>query len=268
MRILVTFAVDAEFAPWRKRHGFTRDEVTVPGLPLERPSYEIFKGEVGGAEVNVLLTGIGWENLFVNVTHKVLLHLLKRRLDCCVSAGLAGGLNGELRRGDVVAATELVLPHGGARIQSNKKLLKLAEQCGARIASTLITETHIVSETSAKSEMSKFGDFVDMESYHILQTLSGTQIPAIAVRSISDAACDDLPLDLRKVVKRDGTIRKALLMGELTRNPRKIPPFIRFGLQSNKASRSLANFLDRFVTLFSDYDRRVAAAAYGEVAAQ
>ena len=268
MRILVTFAVDAEFAPWRRRHGFTRTEVTIPGLSLDRPSYEVFEGSVGGSEVSVLLTGIGWENLFVNTAHKALRHLLKREPDCCVSTGLAGGLNGELHPGDVVAATELVLRQGGARILSNKRLLKLAQECGAKIANTLITETHIISEASAKSAMSKFGDFVDMESYHVLQTLTGTQIPALAVRGISDAVWDDLPLDFNKVMERDGRIKKGHLMGELARHPRKIRPLVRFGWQSSRAAHSLADFLDQFLGLFADFDGRVAAAAYGEVAAQ
>jgi adenosylhomocysteine nucleosidase len=268
MRILVTFAVEAEFAPWRKRHRFTRNEVRIPQLPSDRPFYEVYEGDVGGIDVDVLLTGIGWENLFVNIAHKALRDLLKRKPDCCISAGLAGGLSDELRLGDVVAASQLVLLEGGDRISSNKRLIKVAEGCGARIVNTLITESHIVSEASAKSAMSKFGDFVDMESYHILQTVSSTQIPAIAVRGISDAADDDLPLDFNNIIGRDGTLRKRQLFGELARNPQKIPRLIRFGWQSNKASHSVADFLDRFLRSLSDYDDRVATSAYGEVAAR
>lgn len=268
MRILVTFAVEAEFAPWRRRHRFTRDKIRIPGLPLDRPFYEAYEAGVGGIDVDVLLTGIGWENLFINIAHKALRDLLKRKPDCCVSTGLAGGLNDELHPGEVVAASQLVLRQGEARILSNKGLLKVAETCGAKIANTLITESHIVSEASVKSAMSKLGDFVDMESYHILQIVSGTQIPAIAVRGISDSVGEDLPLDFNKIISRDGTLRKRRLIGELARNPKKLPDLIRFGWQSNKASHSLADFLDRFVSSLSDSDGRVAAAAYGEVAAR
>jgi adenosylhomocysteine nucleosidase len=193
---------------------------------------------------------------------------LKRKPDCCVSTGLAGGLDDGLHPGDVVAASEVVLRQGHGRIPSNKRLLKLAENCGARIANALITEKQLVSEASAKSAMSKFADLVDMESYHILQIVSGTQIPALAVRGISDAATDDLPVDFSKIIGRDGTVRKRQLIGELARNPQKIPGLIRFGWQSNKASHSVADFLDRFISSFAEYDGRVAAAAYGEVAAR
>jgi adenosylhomocysteine nucleosidase len=268
MRILVTFAVEAEFAPWRRRHDFTRREINIPQLPLDRPFYEVYEASLRGIDVDVLLTGIGWENLFINVAHKALRDLLKRKPDCCVSTGLAGGLSRELHPGEVVAASQLVLRAGEGRILSNKRLLKVAESCGARIANTLVTETHVVSEASAKSAMSKFGDFVDMESYYILQIVSGTQIPSIAVRGISDASNYDLPVDFNKIIGRDGTVRKRQLIGELARNPGKIPRLIRFGWQSKRASHSVADFLDRFVSSLHDYDGRVAAFVYGEVAAR
>ncbi|HEY6265856.1 MAG TPA: hypothetical protein VIW93_13725 [Candidatus Acidoferrum sp.] len=265
MRILVTFAVDAEFAPWRKRHSFTRNEIRIPQLSFN-PPFDVYEARLAEADVDVLLTGIGWSDLFSGVAHKALRELLKRKPDCCVSTGLAGGLNDEFHLGEIVAASQLVLPQGESRIQSNKRLLKVAESCGARIANTLITESHIISETSSKSAMSKFGDFVDMESYHILQIVSGTQIPAIAVRGISDAADRDLPVDFSKILGRDGTIRKRHLIGEIVRNPLRIPSLIRFGWLNKKATHSLADFLDKFIASLADSDGRVAAAAYGEVA--
>jgi nucleoside phosphorylase len=268
MRILVTFAVEAEFAPWRTRHGFKRHEVRIPQLPLDRSFYEVYEARVAGTAVDVLLTGIGWEDLFCNVAHKALRDLLKRKPDFCVSTGLAGGLNREFRSGDIIAASQLILRGGGGRILSNNRLLKVAENCGARIADTLITEKHIVSEASAKSAMSKFGDFVDMESYHILQVATGSQIPAIAVRGISDAADFEIPVDFNKVLERDGTLRKRQLFKELARHPLKITGLIRFGLQSNNAAHLLADFLDHFIASLEDPDGRVAASAYGEVAAR
>ena len=268
MRVLVTFAVEAEFAPWRRRHGFQRREIKIPQLPVNLPFYEVYEAVLPGIEVDVLLTGIGFENLFWYVAARGLRDLLKRKPDYCISTGLAGGLNSELRLGEIVAASQIVLRRGGDRISSNKRLLKVAEHCGARIVSTLITESYIVSAASSKSAMSKFGDFVDMESYHILQIVTGTQIPAIAVRGISDAADRDLPVDIDKILSRDGAVKKRQLIGEIIRNPLRIPGLIRFGWQSRKAANSLADFLDEFVALLADDDGRVAAAAYGEVAAR
>ena len=116
--------------------------------------------------------------------------------------------------------------------------------------------------------MSKFGDFVDMESYHILQVVSATQIPAIAVRAISDAADCDIPIDFNKVLGHDGTLRKGQLLREIARHPLRIPGLIRFGWQSNKAAHSMADFLDDFIASLGDCHGRVAASAYGEMAAR
>jgi nucleoside phosphorylase len=268
MRILVTFAVEAEFAPWRKRHEFKCHEIRIPHLSLDKPFYEIYEAGVAGSDVDVLLTGIGWGDSFPNVAQKALRDLMKRKPGCCVATGLAGGLKGELYPGEIVAASQVVLRQGGGKMLSNKRLLKVAESCGARIADTLITESRIVSEASSKSAMSKFADFVDMESYHILQIVTGPQIPAIAVRGISDSADRDLPVDFNKILTRDGRVRKRQLIREIARHPLKIPGLIRFGLESEKAANALADFLDHFIASLADFDGRVAASAYGEVAAR
>lgn len=264
MRALVTFAIEAEFAPWRRRHGFIRNEIRIPGLPLDRPSFEVYEAIVGETNIDVLLTGIGWEDLFTNATKKVLRDLLRRKPDFCISTGLAGGLNEELRLGEIVAASHVVVRRRDERISSDKRLLKLAEDCGAKIVSTLITESHIVGEASAKWALSKFGDCVDMESYYILQSVTGT--PAIVVRSISDEALHELPLDFNKILDRNGAVKKRQLIGELIHHPLGLPGLIRFGWQSWRATNSLADFLDEFFLSFPEYGRRVAAAAYGQVA--
>jgi nucleoside phosphorylase len=228
----------------------------------------MYEAGVAGTEVDVLLTGIGWGDSLPNVAQKALRDLLKRKPGCCVSTGLAGGLNAKLYPGEIVAASQVVLRQGGGRILSNKRLLRVAESCGARIANRLVTESHIVSEASSKSAMSKFGDFVDMESYHILQIVTGSQIPAIAVRGISDAADRDLPVDFSKILSRDGRVRKRQLIREIARHPLKIPGLIRFGLESEKAAHALADFLDHFIATLADFDGRVATSAIGEVAAR
>jgi hypothetical protein len=98
--------------------------------------------------------------------------------------------------------------------------------------------------------------------------VTGTQIPAIAVRGISDAADRDLPVDFSKILSRDGRVRKRQLIREIARHPLKIPGLVRFGLESQKAASVLAYFLDHFVASLADIDGRVAASAFGEVAAR
>jgi nucleoside phosphorylase len=266
MRILVTFAVDAEFAPWRRRHAFIRDEIAIPAPPMNRPCYERFAGNVYGNDVDVLLTGIGWEDWLTNIATPALSDLLKKKPDFCISTGLAGGLNRELRLGEIVAATRVILSRKDKKVFSHKRLLTIAEACGARVVSTMITETHIVGETSAKAALAAFGDCVEMESYYVLQSATGTQIPAIALRAISDDARHELPLDFHRILERNGAVKKRQLIGELVHHPLGLPGLIRFGWRSWRATHSLADFLDEFLLSLPDFDGRVAAAAYGEMA--
>ncbi len=56
MRILVTFAVEAEFAPWRKLREFKKN--TVPNGPSSQ-GVSLFKTTFRDDDVEVLLTGIG-----------------------------------------------------------------------------------------------------------------------------------------------------------------------------------------------------------------
>jgi nucleoside phosphorylase len=265
MRILVTFAVEAEFAPWRKRHAF--ELVNMPA-PIGSHNHSFLRGTVFENDVDVLLTGIGWEEgKAANRPRFVLRELLRNKPDMCISSGLAGGLRADLRCGDIVAAGEVSLRTGGDTFHSNANLLALAKGAGARTEMKQITETHIVSEASAKSALSHFGDFVDMEGYHILQIVSGTRIPAISLRAISDTVEQDLPPEIGKIVDREGHIQAVPLLKIVMRRPTRIRSLVSFGAQSRDAAVRLADFLDRFLEAAGG-DRSEAQAKREAVAAR
>jgi len=247
MKVLVTFAVEAEFAPWRRRHSFELVEMPTPtGLK----SHYLYRGVVLGNNVDVLLTGIGWEESKTeNRPCYVLRELLKLKPEVCVSSGLAGGLALDLQAGDVVAARALSLRAGGDAIHCNANLVRLAENAGAHVKRMQLTETHIVSEASAKASLAAFGDFVDMEGYYILQIVGGTRIPGISVRAISDTREDSLPSGIEKVVNREGHIQTLPLLKLLLRRPSQIPTLVDFGSKSKGAAVALADFLDRFLEI-------------------
>lgn len=245
MRILVTFAVDAEFAPWRRRHAF--EQVSMPA-PVGLQGTFCYRGTALENEVDVLLTGIGWEDSKAeNHPRFVLRELLKNKPDFCISSGLAGGLRSDLRCGDIVAGREIGLGTSGDTFRSSVNLLAIAKAAGARIDLKQITETHIVSEATAKAALANFGDFVDMEGFYILQMVSGAKIPMISVRAISDTYDQDLPPDIGKVVNREGHVQAVSMLKLILKRPGRIPALLRFGSQSRGAAISLADFLDGFL---------------------
>jgi len=250
MRILVTFAVEAEFAPWRRRHDFA--PISMP-THIGQESHCFYRGRVFEDDVDVLLTGIGWdEDKGGNRPRFMLRELLRNKPDVCISSGLAGGLKADLQCGDIAAATEVSLRTGGDTFPSSVNLLAIAREAGAKVGLKQITETHIIFEASAKSALSNFGDFVDMEGYHILQIVSGTRIPAISVRAISDTRDMDLPLEIGRLVDREGHLQAIPLLKLVMKRPVRIPSMLAFAAHSRDAAVRLADFLDRFLEIAGD----------------
>lgn len=239
MRILVTFAVDAEFAPWRKRHAF----VAFP-IELEHRYFKesFFKARVGQSDVTVYLTGIGW-----TLPEYGLRKLFADGPDVCVSSGLAGGLKGSLKKGDLVAVRFVSSLDGEGVIGANARLIEIAKECGAKVMEKCITSRQLLGQAQFKRAMGEFADIVDMESFKIMNILSGPKIPAVTIRAISDTVDEDLPLDFSRVLDQSGRILKRQLALQLARYPNQIPALIRFGKESQKAAERLADFLDRYV---------------------
>lgn len=239
MRILVTFAVDAEFAPWRKRHGFVAFPVELEHRYFKE-SY--FKARVGQSDVTVYLTGIGW-----TLPEYGLKKLFSDKPDACVSSGLAGGLKSILKKGDVVCARFVSSLDGEGAIGANTRLIEIAKECGAKVMEKCITSRQLLGQAQFKRSMGEFADIVDMESFKIMNILTGPQIPAVTIRAISDTVDEDLPLDFSRVLDQSGRILKRQLALQLARYPNQIPALIRFGKESQKAAERLADFLDRYV---------------------
>ncbi len=239
MRVLVTFAVDAEFAPWRKRHGFQRQEITSESHAGSDVAYH---AKVGRSDVDVYLTGIGQTG-----NGPGLYFLLSKSPHLCISSGLAGGLNPSLKNGDIVAARALALVEGGAKVNSKRNLVEIAGQCGARPVDLFLTSKHIVSQAQYKKSMAAFGDAVEMESYHVLSKATGTQVASIAIRAISDAHDEDLPLDFEKVIEPGGRVNPRRLALQIARFPNRVPSLIRFGRKTEQTTEKLGDFLDAYL---------------------
>jgi len=240
MKVLVTFAVEAEFAPWRRRHAFRRKE-SVHGS--HRGGSDVwYSSRIDDLTLDVYLTGVGWKG-----TREFLSSLLKEKPDLCISSGLAGGLKPDLKSGEIVVARETSLVNGGKKFRSRPLLVELAEERGATLVNLFLTNTQVVCRARAKHSMAEFGDVVEMESYHVLTKASEQQVPALAIRAISDTVEEDLPLDFGWAIGRDGQINYGKLLLQVGRRPHRIPAMVRFGKRSEKAAQNLADFLDKYI---------------------
>src|ERR1700730_4656942 len=138
MKILVTFAVRAEFAPWQRRRNFLR-------LPGEWP---VFEAMFGGTQVRAVLTGMGQEHALGAAKRS-----LAYRPELCISTGLAGSLRSGYRPGDILAGRlvrEIGETAGGA---SHRELLSTAVDCGARQIERLATSRTLVARAEEKAQL-------------------------------------------------------------------------------------------------------------------
>jgi hypothetical protein len=237
MRILVTFAVEAEFAPWRRLH---RDW-TVKDRILH--AYELWRKEVW---LCVIFTGIGCERGWdINVAS-----LWGSDFDICISSGLAGALSPELRCGDVVV-TDTIRDFKGQRpLICDEELTELAVRQGAKHVSAFYTNNRILITAAEKKRARQFGDVVEMESRRVIGTTGhglGWGARTVAIRAISDEAAENLPVDFNSMVTYSGDVDTGKLLRHTLRNPRTLPGLISFGRRTQSAAKKLAGFLDEYV---------------------
>lgn len=266
MRILVTFAVEAEFAPWRKRHGFEEKPIRIQGFT--ETSQVAYTGRVGNSIVDVFLTGIGWDHYGHNAARHGIRALLCDDPNLCISTGLAGGLKPAYLVGDVVVAENVASCKRDLKIRSDARLLRIAEDCGAKAVHQLVTWNHVVTESKAKQALGVFADVVDMESFFVMTAVSGSKVPSLAVRAISDTSEEDLPIDFSLVLDPRGNLKKQRLLVELARHPERISALIAFGKRSRKAAEILASFLDTLIPIIEERFGQIVGHASWEAAAR
>src|SRR5581483_7639221 len=104
----------------------------------------------------------------------------------------------------------------------------------------LYTSDCVVTSAAEKMHLAAMADAVDMETFHITAATAQEGVPAVAIRVISDAADQDLPLDFNQAIGPDGTIRWRPALMQVASSPAAWPRMVKFGLESARAARGLA----------------------------
>jgi adenosylhomocysteine nucleosidase len=253
MRILVTFAVEAEFAPWRKLREFKKRPVE-KGPTSQRVSSS--KTTFGDNDVQVLLTGIG--NAACRETLAKNSFLEGGKPDLVISSGLAGALKEGLRPGDLIVPLKARTLRNDANADSDLVFRERAIQQGALPLEMLITVDRIVPTAEEKARLAFFGEAIDMESAIIMSYFAAANVPVLTIRAVSDAADEDLPIDFDRCLTPQGAVKPMSLLNAIVRRPGKLPNLVRFGRQSNQAAQRLASFLDEFIAALPVAQEKVA----------
>ena len=228
MITLVCFALKEEAAPFRK----------------------IAAGKSG---ISILLTGIGRKNAEKSARDFLSVNSPKLVLTC----GFAGGLNPELKLGEVVFETsfpsssrresaqteignQLEPTHVGCYEQLVAAGAKPAKFfCADRIATTVDEKRKLREETGA--------DAVELESGAIHAICRERGIPCATVRVISDTANEDLPLDFNRLSKPDMNLDYGKLAWAVMKSPGKIGALLKLQKQTRFAAERLADTLGKII---------------------
>ncbi len=233
MKILVSFALENEFAPWRRLRSFTR----VTAL-----DFAACDTKAGAADVRVVLTGVG-----PGPARLVVAKALEWEPDVCISSGVAGSLRAEYGVGDVFVAREVMELESGRMIASERALVEAAERRGIHAVARLVSSADMIITAEGKSRLGRMAEAVEMESFSVLTEAAKRQIPAAAIRAISDAADEGLPMDLSGVLDHEGKVKASKVARSLARGPHKLPALLRLGRNTRRAATNLAEFLDAYV---------------------
>ena len=233
MKILVTFALGNEFAAWRKLRSF-RQGFGAAGA--------VYEARIGDAAVRVLLTGAGEVH-----ARRTVRQALLDATDVLIVSGLAGSLKLRHRPGDVLVAAAVREASGIQVLRSEPALVETAAVFGARRVPMFVTAKQVAVSADEKKRLSFSGDAVDMESFAGMAEAAAQNVPGVAIRAVSDAADEDLPLDFDRVFDERGGVQFSRVLGRLARAPHRLPGLLRLGRNSRRAAERLAAFLDVYV---------------------
>jgi nucleoside phosphorylase len=232
MKVLVTFAVETEFAPWKKALSLrTRVESGVA----------IHQSEIGSITVDFVVTGMGAEN-----ATRCAEILMCEPYDVVIAAGFAGALRSELNAGDVIVSTKLQ-HQSPETIISNTDLVALAAANGATVIETLLSVDTIAATAAEKSQLAPFANAADMESFAILSAARARAIPVVAIRVISDGLRQNLPEGVSTLVDDTGAVNIPGVAKYVVSHPLAVPAVIRLGRRSKSAAETLKRFLESYI---------------------
>jgi len=194
----------------------------------------VIAGALCGREVVIVHSGMGMDSATARVGSFLEEHA-KNPPSLWIAAGFGGALAPDLNIGDIVAAANF----------SDPALLATVSSLQARSGS-LITTREVVETAQAKKDLGRHTGaiVVDMETAAIQRFCTARAIPMLAIRAISDTACQDLPVPAAVWFdSRRQRPRPFPLVLHLATHPLRIPPFVRFVRGVNRAGANLTSFL-------------------------
>mgnify|MGYP001177290925 FL=1 len=181
--------------------------------------------------VHALVTGMGARASACNLAR--LLEVHHPRL--IIAAGFAGGLNPELKLGQMIVDDADLSEHG-LNLSGPVELFHGKIHSASQVMVTPFEKASLRKETNA--------DAVDMESSALRSIARNHRIPMVALRVITDPYNEALPLDFNQFMNTAGSMRYGKLACHLLRNPSTVSGLIQFQKKLKYAAQQLGETLN------------------------
>ena len=203
-------------------------------------------GELQGRRLALVTCGVGRERAANGCQALIEGH----RPSWIISAGFAGGLRPELRRGDFLMANHLVEP-GGESMSIDVRLHAAPENRSTRVhIGRLLTVDRVARLPSEKTKLGQDYDAtaVDMETWEVAAVCRQRKVRFLSVRIISDALNDVLPEEIDRLARADHAARRlGTAVGAIWRRPGAVKDMLKLREDALVASDRLAEFLKGIV---------------------
>lgn len=230
----VVFALSIESGPLEDR--------LKSGLTTRGRGFVARTGSIADRSVAIVRAGVGGSRAWRAAEALLVGH----KPAWVISAGLAGGLRPQLRRGDIVMADKLATTDG-RRLALDLKIPQpeLEKRPGLHVGGLLAVD-RIVVRAADKRELGREHDCLaaDMESWSVAEVCRIARRPFMAVRAISDTVDEDLPPEIGGLARPKTAVGKlGAVTGALWRRPGSAKDMWRLHAQAADASERLAKFL-------------------------
>jgi len=229
----LVFAIDLEAGAFEDR---------LSGLIAIRGSkFTAKQGGLKGRGIVSVRCGVGRENAAAATAALIAGH----RPKWVISAGLAGGLQSHVNRGDIVMP-DAILGEDGQRLMIDLRISAGNQSSGLHVGA-LLTIDRVAFKVEQKRQLGKqFGALaVDMETLGVAEVCQREKQRFLAVRVISDGVDDQLPPDVERLVRKKTWMRRiGAAAGTIVRRPSTVKDLWRFRETAHACSRKLAKFLE------------------------
>ena len=164
----------------------------------------------------------------------------RESIDALVSFGFCGGLNPDLRPGDVVVARTIEALERSGSYEAG------TPATGRRFhAGVVMSVDRIVATREEKSELRRRGgDAVEMEAAGLAGRAASWRLPIYCIRAVTDTAEESFHLDLNSARDETGRISRWKVAGGALRRPvQGVPELLRLRRRSLEAAEQLGDFI-------------------------